>query len=309
MTMSCMFKIIKRCLLSSLPFLAMQIFAADWRAEVIPLNGTELNHPFGIVRGPDRCIYFCEVEGNVVRKIETNGTITTVAAGFNNPHELRFDKNGQLFVADTGNHRIVRVDLQTGRLTSITSKIFKTPISIQAGANGDIFVCEIGRNSIVRVNPNNGLVTPVMGDELEKNLKGPRSIDFDRSGNLWIVLRGGNKVLKFDPAARTLAEMAGTGETGFTGDGGPALLAALNGPKGISISPDGQRIFLADTENHVIRMIDLKTGNIELIWGTGKKGAGVNELSRPHALFAEVDGSLLVSDSDNNRLLVLRPSE
>ena len=302
-----MFEIIKRCILASLPFLTMQIFAADWQAEVIPLNGTEINHPFGIIRGPDRCVYFCEIDGNVVRKIETNGTITTIAAGFNHPHELRFDKNSHLFVADTDNHRIVRVDLQTGQLTSITSNTFKTPISIQVDTNGDIFVCEIGRNRIVRVDPNNGLVTPVMGDELKKDLKGPRSIDFDRSGNLWIVLRGGNKVLKFDPAAKTLAEIAGTGESGYTGDGGPAILATLNGPKGISISPDGQRIFLADTENSVIRMIDLKTGNIELVWGTGKKGDGIKDLARAHGLFAEDDGSLLVSDSYNNRLLVLRP--
>ncbi|MCX7887333.1 MAG: hypothetical protein N3B01_08810, partial [Verrucomicrobiae bacterium] len=60
------------------------------------------------------------------------------------------------------------------------------------------------------------------------------------------------------------------------------------------------------TENSVIRVIDLRTGAIEHVWGTGRKGGGPDELARPHALFVEPDGSVLVSDSYNNRLLILR---
>jgi sugar lactone lactonase YvrE len=92
--------------------------------------------------------------------------------------------------------------------------------------------------------------------------------------------------------------IAGTGKSGKTGNGGPAKLATLSGPKGISVSPDGQRIFLADTESNSIRMIDLKTGNIELV---------ADNIARPHGVFVEADGSLLVSDSYKNRILVLRP--
>jgi len=294
----------KRILFAALTLLTVQAFAAGWRAETIPLKGVTLNHPFGIIRGPDGCIYFCEIDGNVVRKIDAKGNIRTIATGFKQPHELRFDKQGNLYVADTGNSRIAKVDVKTGTVTTLNTTPLRAPISLQLDARGDIYICEIAKNAITKMDPKTGAVTPFLSEDL----KDPRSIDFDRNGNLWIILRGGHQVLKYEAATKALRNIAGTGKRGYTGDGGPATLATLNGPKGISVSPDGQRVFIADTESSVIRMIDVKTGKIELVWGTGKKGDGPDQLARAHALFAEADGSLLVSDSYNNRLLVLRPS-
>jgi len=290
-------------LIAIFSLLAIHAFAANWQADPIPLRGVTLNHPFGIIRGPDGCIYFCEIDGNVIRKIDAKGNITTIATGLKHPHELRFDKQGNLYVADTGNQRIAKVDVKTGKVTTLNTTPLRTPISLQLDARGDIYVCEIGQHAITRLDPNTCAAVPF----LSEGLKGPRSIDFDRAGNLWIVLREGHAILKYEPATKTLRTVAGTGKKGYTGDGGPAIEATLNGPKGLSVSPDGQRVFIADTENSVIRMIDLKTGTIERVWGTGKKGDGPDQLARPHALFAEADGSLLVSDSYNNRLLVLRP--
>jgi len=280
-------------LLFALALFALHANAASWRVEPLTLTGATLNHPFGIVRGPDGCIYLCEIDGAVVRKIDAHGVVTTIATGFKQPHELRFDKHGDLYVADTGNGRIVKVDLKTGALTPLPGKL-RTPISLQFDVAGNLFVCEIGANRIVKADTKTGETTTVVGE----GVRGPRSIDFDRDGNLWIALREGNQVLKRAKDGK-LGIIAGTGKSGKTGNGGPATLATLSGPKGISVSPDGQRIFFADTESSSIRMIDLKTGNIELI---------CEKLARPHGLFVEADGSVLVSDSYNNRILRLVPS-
>ncbi|HWE53564.1 MAG TPA: hypothetical protein VG273_27485 [Bryobacteraceae bacterium] len=106
---------------------------------------------------------------------------------------------------------------------------------------------------------------------------------------------------KIDSRTQTLRHIAGTGEQGYTGDDGPALTAKLSGPKGLTYSPNGN-LYLADTESHTIRVIDLRTGIISTVLGNGKKG----ELSRPHGvLFA--DGVLYVSDSENHRILTVTP--
>ena len=85
--------------------------------------------------------------------------------------------------------------------------------------------------------------------------------------------------------------MAGTGQPGFGGDGGPALKAAMNGPKHISIDADGS-VLITDTENHVIRRYRPATGTIERVAGTGQQGAaGLDgppdqlQLNRPHGAF------------------------
>src|SRR6185503_2425546 len=104
-------------------------------------------------------------------------------------------------------------------------------------------------------------------------LNGPRAIDFDRAGNLWLALREGNQVLKLDLKTGTIHHVAGTGKKGFTGNGGPAKAATLSGPKGIAVAPNGN-IYLADTESHSIRMMDLKKGTLELVAGTGELGDG-----------------------------------
>jgi hypothetical protein len=143
-------------------------------------------------------------------------------------------------------------------------------------------------------------------------LAGPRAIEFDADGNLWLVLRDAHALVEFDFKADVIRRIAGNGAQGFSGDGGAAKEAFLNGPKGLCLAPDGS-IYLADTENHVIRRIDPKTGKITLAAGAGAKGDGPDgpadqcRLNRPHALYVDRDGSIIVSDTGGNRLRVLRP--
>ena len=128
---------------------------------------------------------------------------------------------------------------------------------------------------------------------------------------MWLALREGNAIYRLDLKTGTIHHVAGTGQKGFAGNGGPAEPATLSGPKGISVAPDGN-VYFADTESHSIRMIDLHKGTIALVAGTGERGDGPEgdppkcRLSRPHGIFVDADGTIFIGDSENHRVRVIR---
>jgi DNA-binding beta-propeller fold protein YncE len=138
-------------------------------------------------------------------------------------------------------------------------------------------------------------------------VNGPRAIDLDSRGNLYLVLREGNAVYRIDRKAERFEHIAGTGEKGYTGDGGPAKQAKLSGPKGIAYAPDGS-VYIADTESHTIRRIDPKSGIIVTVAGTGERGDGPDgdplkcKLSRPHGIFVDRTGVIYIADSESHRI-------
>jgi sugar lactone lactonase YvrE len=128
---------------------------------------------------------------------------------------------------------------------------------------------------------------------------------------LYLALREGNTVYRIDPKAGKIYHLAGTGEKGYTGDGGPAKQAKLSGPKGIAYSSDGGA-YIADTESHTIRRIDLKSGIITTVLGTGERGDGPMgeplkfKLNRPHGIYVDKKGLIYVGDSESHRILLLK---
>jgi hypothetical protein len=130
------------------------------------------------------------------------------------------------------------------------------------------------------------------------------------NGDLYLALREGNAIYRIDAKTQTFARVAGTGEQGHSGDGGAALNAKLAGPKGLAYGP-GDILYIADTESHVIRRIDLKTGIISAVLGTGERGDGPEpeplscRLSRPHGVYFG-NGTLFVSDSEAHRIQMIR---
>ncbi len=142
-------------------------------------------------------------------------------------------------------------------------------------------------------------------------VSGPRALDFGPDGTLWLALREGNAVLRLDLSRGTIHHVAGTGQKGFTGDGGPAKTATLNGPKGVAVGPRGD-IYVVDTENQAIRAIDPKSGAIRLIAGTGARGDGPEgdpvkcALNRPHGVFVDPDGAVFIGDTETHRIRVVR---
>lgn len=319
-----------------------------------PATAAQINDPYGVVRGPDGAIWFCEHNGHRIRRVAPDGTISTIAGGpergytgdggpakdatLDLPHELRFDAAGNIFIADTGNNAVRRIDAKTGIITTVAggkqqrgytgdggpaaAATLRGPHSIQFDGKGTLYICDVGNHVIRTVDPKTGIIvtfagtgkpgptpdgSPIAGTPLNN----PRSLDVDREGNLWLVTREGNQVLKFDLKAGVIRHIAGTGAAGFTGNGGPARLATLSGPKGIALDAAGNA-WLADTESHTVRMIEAKTGNIELIAGTGAVGNGGDgdplacAMNRLHGVFADADGSVFIGDSEAHRVRVLR---
>lgn len=256
---------------------------------------------------------------------------------FNKPHEIRFDAAGDLFIVDMVNHAVRKIDMKTGLLSTVagtgeagysgdggpaTKAQLKQPHSIQFGPEGDLYICDIGNHVIRKIDMKTGLISTIAGTGKPGDtpdgapiagtpLRGPRSLDFDREGNLWLATREGNQVFKLDLRAGTIHHIAGTGKSGFTGHGGPAKEATLSGPKGITIDAEGH-VWLADCESHSIRRIDAKTGRIELIAGTGQRGNGGDgdplqcAMARPHGIYADADGGIYIGDSEAHKIRVLR---
>ena len=269
-----------------------------------------------------------------------------VDASLNMPHELLFDAKGDLYIAERDNHVIRKVDMKTGIISTAAGTgmrgfagdggpgvkaQFNQPHSIVLDRDGSMLICDIGNHRIRRLHLDTGMIETYAGTGETKEtpegapvkgtpVTGPRTIVRAANGDLYLALREGNAIYRIDAKTQTYHRLAGTGELGFTGDGGPALqakfggsatggAARLAGPKGLALADDS--LYVADTESHAIRKIDLKTGIISTVLGTGQIGDGPEpdplkcKLNRPHSvLFA--NGVLYVGDSEANRIRVLR---
>ena len=311
-----------------------------------------VDNPYGLLIGPDRALYFCDLDNQRIRRFDVKTRTTRTIAGngekayagdggpattgsLNMPHEIQFDARGNLYIAERDNHVIREVDAKTGVISTLAGTgvagfsgdggpasraQLRQPHSIAIDSRGRLLICDIGNHRIRQVDLATGTIdafagtgerhaTPDGAPLKGTPLNGPRTITFDGDGNLYLALREGNAIYRIDRKAATLHHVAGTGEQGYSGDGGPAKRATLGGPKGLAFARG--RLFVADTENHVVRAIDAKSGVITTVLGTGQRGDGPEpdplrcRLSRPHGLFA--DGNILyVGDSEAHRIRVLR---
>jgi sugar lactone lactonase YvrE len=256
-----------------------------------------------------------------------------LAAAFSAPHEIRFDSDGNLYVVERDAHVVRRIDRRTGLVSTLAGTgeagfsgdggpadraQLRQPHSIAFDSTGELLICDIGNSRVRAVDMTTGTIrtyagtgdrtpTPLEAPLQGTPLQGPRSLDTDSEGNVYLVLREGNAVYRLDRGAGRMVRIAGSGETGFTGDGGPALQATFNGPKGIAYSASDHSLYIVDTENHAIRRMDLASGILSTVLGTGERGDGPDgdplgcRLARPHGVFMHRD-VLYVTDSENHRI-------
>jgi streptogramin lyase len=275
------------------------------------------------------------VAGNGRQGYSGDGAAATEAS-LNMPHEVQFDAQGHLYIAERDNHVIRKVDARTGIISTFAgtgtpgfsgdggpaaAARLRAPHSIAVDpAHRFLLICDIGNHRIRRVAFATGRIETIGGTGQRAPtpdgaplagtpLNGPRTFAFDEAGDLYLALREGNAIYRVDGTTRRLHHVAGSGEQGYSGDGGPARLARLGGPKGLAWSRG--MLYVADTENHVIREIDLAAGIIRTVLGTGRRGDGPEPdplqcaLARPHGVLVDRRGVLYVGDSEAHRIRTL----
>src|SRR5262249_48361902 len=200
-----------------------------------------------------------------------------MGARFDQAYHVALDADGKgLYICDLGNRRVRRIDIKGGTIETVAG-------------NGSRGVPEDGATA------------------KSAPLVDPRAVAVDKAGRLWILERSGHALrVVEDGKVRTAV---GTGEKGYTGDGGPGAKARMDGPKFLWIDPAGD-VLIADTENHCIRKYAVKDGTIRRQVGTAKKGRGgpgggadEGALNQGHGVAIGPDGVMYVSDSSNGRVL------
>ena len=316
-------------------------------------SDTRCNNPYGVVIGPGGALYFCDLDNQRIRRLDPATRRTADVAGsgargyagdggaaatasLNMPHEIVFDRDGHLYIAERDSHVVRRVDAKTGTISTLAGTgtagfggdggaaaraLLRAPHSVAIAPDGRLLICDTGNHRLRAVDLATGRIETIGGTGERvptpdgaplrgTPLNGPRAVAIDGDGAIYLALREGNAIYRIAPRTGTLHHLAGTGIQGHTGDGGPARLATLGGPKGLALA--GRSLYVADTENHAIRRVDLDRGTIETVLGTGVRGDGPEpdprqcRLARPHGVFAAADGALYVGDSEAHRIRVLR---
>jgi len=286
------------------------------------------------------------IAGNGQRGYTGDGGPAT-AATLAEPHEILFDAAGDLYIAERDNHVIRKVNMKTGIISTVAGTgeagfsgdrgpavraQLRQPHSIFLDRDGTMLICDIGNHRIRRLHLDTGIIetwagtgateaTPDGSPVVGTPVTGPRTFVVSPRGDLYLALREGNAILRIDAATKTYKRIAGTGELGFSGDDGPATSAKFGGsatgdaarvagPKGLAYGPDDS-LYIADTESHAIRKVNLKTGIITTVLGTGQIGDGPEtdprqcKLNRPHGVLY-ANGVLYVADSEAHRIRVLK---
>lgn len=266
---------------------------AGFNGDGLVATRAQLARPEFAVFGPDGDLFIADSYNNRVRRIDhRTGLISTVAGtgerGFSGdggpatlarlhfPEGIAVDKEGNLFVSDTVNRRIRRVDAHTGIIATYAG----------TGETG--------------VNAEN---TPALRAKFLRLAR----IAVDRSGNVYVADSPSHRILIID-TARNLRTFAGTGKSGFSGDHGPANRANLSFPEGLAVSANDE-LYFADVGNHRVRRIDLRTSVITTVAGTGEKGFSGDggpaieaRLWSPGRVWVDHNGNVLIADILNARI-------
>lgn len=271
-----------------------------------PATDASLNEPYEVRFDSAGNMYFVEMQNHLIRRVDAKTRIISTVAGtgepgfagdaddtqpgdakraqFRQPHSIALAGDRWLYVADIGNHRIRRIDVERGRIETIAG-------------NGEKRLPQDGATA--KHHP----------------MLGPRALAID-GDTLWIALREGHSIWSLDLAAGTLKHVAGSGKQGYRdATVGQGKQAEFNGPKGIALGPD-KRLYVVDTENQAIRRVDPKTGEVTTVAGTPPSGRGFAgdggdplraRFDRPHGIAVANDGTFYVGDTNNHRVRAVKP--
>jgi len=263
-------------------------------------SNIQLNHPTDLLEATDGTILMMAWHNHKIRTIDpATGRVKVLTgagpgyadgpfatARFRQPSRFVQDETGNLFVLDQANQRIRKLDMATQMVSTIAGKGTQG----FSGDGGPAMDAQLFFEAGANPEPGGGIAYA--------------------NNMLYIGDTENHRIRRIDLATNTITTLAGTGEPGYTGDGGPAASARLHGPRDLEIGPDG-RLYVADTDNGAVRAIDLASGVIETFAGCGELGYAPNNdldpktmlLHRTFGLDFDTGGNLYVSDSLNSRIV------
>jgi len=303
-------------------------FGADGRAYIADYN----NH---MIRRVDRDQVMRVVVGmsDVGPGVPTCGAPgdpgTTIA--INHPTQVRFGADGLLYFAAWRNNEVLTLDPQSGVVANIAggpvigytgdggaacAATFTSPSSVAIAPDGTVFVTDQASSVIRQISPPPERIVTTLAvlDPQVLDLAIPAGAVLVAGDALYAADSANHRIVKVDLASAALTTIAGTGQAGYSGDGGPASAAQLDYPTDLELGPDG-RLYVADRYNSVIRVIDLTAGTIATVAGDGtacdntsltcpdRATAGAMQLAHPNGIAFDAAGNLFIADTDTQRII------
>lgn len=303
--------------------------------------------PYDIATDPSGNLYILDRNGQRVRRVDAKTRVATTFAGngilgysgdgthalkasLANPMGLAIGRDGSLYIADQGNHRIRKVDTTTRIISTVAGNgtqglsgdggpameaQLNSPTGIAIDPEGRLYISDTGNQCIRMIDPSKGLIHAIAGTgasgfsgdggpAVKAELANPTGLAFDEDGSLYIADSDNDRVRKVDMKTGVITTVAGDGNSALRGDGGPAVEASLRYPAGLSVDQD--ILYIADTGHHLIRTVSLKTGIIVSLAGNGRPGRGgdggpasMAYLSSPHGITLG-PGAIYIADTDNH---------
>jgi sugar lactone lactonase YvrE len=336
---------------------ASSFMSEAYNGDGMVATSAQLSYPYGVASASDVSgdLYIADTFNHRIRHVSAiTGTITTVAGtgdfGFNGddiaataaqlnyPNGIVLDGLGNMYIADTNNHRIRRVLASTGIITTVaetgdfgfngddiaaTAAELWYPSGIALDNSGEIagsmYIADTNNHRIRYVSATSGIITTVAGSSnfgfsgdsmaaTAAELWYPSGIAPDASGNLYIADTNNHRIRLVSAITGIITTVAGTGDFGFNGDDIAATAAQLNYPNGIVLDGLGN-MFIADTYNHRIRLVSASSLLITTVAGTGDFGfsgdsmaATAAELWYPSGIAPDASGNLYIADTYNHRI-------
>ncbi|HZS06765.1 MAG TPA: hypothetical protein VFD58_18150 [Blastocatellia bacterium] len=311
-----------------------------------------LDNPRAVASDRAGNLYVADTVNQRIRKIAPDGIITTfagsgligsegdggpaTAASLNEPQGLAVDAAGNVYIADTLNHRVRRVTPAgvistfagtgaegfSGDGGAAASALLSSPLGLAMDGAGDLYIADSGNHRVRKVTISSGVITTVAGGgygfggnngpATEALFKFPSSLVFDQNGNLYIADTGNYVIRKVTPSG-LITTAAGTGQSGFSGDGGAATAARISEVGGPAVDGQGN-LYASDRYNQRVRRITT-AGMIMTLAGNGTSrfddfGAAAGDalaaqLNGPTGLAVDPTGRLYIADTGNHRVLAV----
>jgi DNA-binding beta-propeller fold protein YncE len=345
------------------------------KTNVVGFNGdglhrldTELYWTMDLAFAPDGVVWIIDWNNHLIRRIDDDIVTTVVGwidpifpgdglpgpgertpegvlgtdVQLNHPTDLAVAPDGKILVMAWHNHKLREIDPLTGNVrilagagagytgdgATMAMATFKQPSHLELDANGDMFILDQQNFSIRKIERATGAMSLIAGNgqqggDGDGDLAINAKLNFEAGSNPepsggFVFARGklfvadtlSSRIRAIDMTTGIIENVVGTGTPGYSGDGGDAIDAQLNFPRDLEIGPDGD-LYIADTDNSVIRAVNLDSGRIRTVAGTGELGfdlvddrpARETKLARPFGIEFDPAGNLYICDTINSRIL------